>query len=314
LIDSLKSSLTGIPSLNYALLKNGFSEDFSLIFSQWSIAAVLNDCRLGSKYCYLNPNLKNFRVIPQVNFLPLVGESRLQVTNATQNWAGHWQKIIGGKGTLTLEFDGDDRVDFKVPYLVCDYQEKCLINLLNLDKNQKGKITIPQFNTKYTSLTIVPSIQTKISGFGDFEPTYLFSWITSVVEKTEEEKEAELIKELLAQIEFLEKEIAKVQAQINEILAKRGQLISCQRLENNLYYGMKNNSEVRCLQEFLKNQGPGIYPEGLVTGNFFSLTRAAVIRFQEKYALEILTPLGLEKGTGYVGQMTRSKINEMLRK
>jgi len=72
--------------------------------------------------------------------------------------------------------------------------------------------------------------------------------------------------------------------------------------------------EVRCLQEFLKSQGAEIYPEGLVTGNFLSLTQAAVIRFQEKYKTEILTPLGLEKGTGFVGSLTCAKINELLGK
>jgi len=83
-------------------------------------------------------------------------------------------------------------------------------------------------------------------------------------------------------------------------------------LENNLYYGMRNNDEVSCLQEFLKNQGAEIYPEGLVTGNFLSLTKAAVIRFQEKYASEILTPWEIEKGTGFVGETTRAKINQLL--
>ena len=75
---------------------------------------------------------------------------------------------------------------------------------------------------------------------------------------------------------------------------------------------MSNNSDVKCLQEFLKNQGMDIYPEGLVTGNFANLTKAAVIRFQEKYALDILTPIGLSKGTGYVGIQTRAKINKIL--
>jgi len=64
------------------------------------------------------------------------------------------------------------------------------------------------------------------------------------------------------------------------------------------------------LQEFLKSQG--VYPEGLVTGNFLDLTQSAVIRFQEKYATEILKPLNLEKGTGYVGPATRAKINQLL--
>ena len=75
---------------------------------------------------------------------------------------------------------------------------------------------------------------------------------------------------------------------------------------------MRNDNRVRCLQEFLKSQGTDIYPEKLVTGNFLSLTMTAVIRFQEKYAGEILTPLNLEEGTGFVGSMTRLKMNQLL--
>ena len=74
---------------------------------------------------------------------------------------------------------------------------------------------------------------------------------------------------------------------------------------------MTANSEVRCLQQFLKNQGPEIYPEGLVTGNFLSLTKTAVIKFQQKYADDILVPWGLTSGTGYVGSTTRTKLNSL---
>ncbi len=68
---------------------------------------------------------------------------------------------------------------------------------------------------------------------------------------------------------------------------------------------------VRQLQLFLKSQGPTIYPEGIVSGWFGPLTKQAVIRFQEKYTADVLTPLGLKRGTGYVGQMTLQKIRAL---
>jgi len=71
-----------------------------------------------------------------------------------------------------------------------------------------------------------------------------------------------------------------------------------------LSIGAKSD-DVRALQEFLKAQGSAIYPEGLVTGYFGSLTEKAVERFQEKYG--IAKPG--DAGYGYVGPKTRAAIN-----
>ena len=320
LSDSLQSSKTGIESLNYALSKNGFNENFSQIFTNWTITVLVNDCSLapldskyltgvGAKYCYKNENLKNLKLIPISNFLPLTSESTLSVNYLTKSWTGNWYKIFGGGEILNFEFQGGLNGNFKVPYVICDFSQKCQINFLNLDQYQMGKITIEDFNKKYASLTIIPSSQKEFSG--QIAPTFSFFWQvrTSIAKK----EDPELIKKLLAQIEELKKQIAEIQAKINAILAKKGiGLFSCQKLESDLYYGMSNDTQVSCLQEFLKLQGTNIYPEGFVTGNFLSLTKLAVIRFQEKYAPEILNPLGLDKGTGYVGSNTRAKINQLI--
>jgi hypothetical protein len=317
LVDSLHSQKVGILSINDALAKNGFKEDFSQVFTDWTITVLVNDCKLGERYCYKNTNLKNLRINPLLCFLPLGGDSSISTNFVTRNWAGNWEKIVGGKGTLTLDFDGDDEVFFEVPYFLCDYSGKCQVNFLKLDKNQKGELIIPGFNIQYESLTVIPSIQSKFLGFDGPERSYIFSRTVAITEKTEAEKEAELKQELLAQIDFLNKEIARVRGQINAILASRGQnnnqSTTCGDFKNDLYFGMMNNNEVRCLQEFLKKQGSEIYPEGLVTGNFLDLTEAALIKFQEKYKDEILKPLGLEGGTGFLGAMTRGKINQLLR-
>ena len=309
LINSLQNSKIGIESLNLALSRGGFSQDFSQIFTDWTIAVLINDCSVFSKYCYLNENLNQFKLSPFINYLPSLGESVLSVTDTTKNWSGNWHKFIGGNGVLELEFSGHPESSFKVPYVIQDSSGDFIVDFLVLDENQTGTIYVEDFGSENLSLTIIPSLQNKTSGSSNLEPSISFFWSASTVKEKNEEEE-ELIKRLLVQIEELQRQIAMVRAQIDVILGTK--TTNCQRLEENLYYGMRNDERVKCLQEFLKSQGQEIYPESLVTGNFLSLTRMAVIRFQEKYKEEVLLPLGLEEGTGFVGSMTRAKINQLL--
>ncbi|MDI6602607.1 MAG: peptidoglycan-binding domain-containing protein [Patescibacteria group bacterium] len=308
LVDSLQSSKTGIESLNYALEKNGFAKNFSQIFADWLITLLVNDCKVGERYCYLNKNLKDLRIVPTFYYLPRT-ETILSTYHLTPPWNLNWQRFIGGGSEVSLKFDGADSVEFEVPYLLCDFQNVCSVGFLVLDAEQKGELLLSQFNVKYSSLTTLPFIKSKICGFNGKEDSFSFSWKVTVEEKTQ----TELKNQLLARIAELQAEVDQLQAQLAALLAKRSQqgATPC-RFENNLYYGIMNNSEVRCLQEFLKTQGIDIYPEGLVTGNFLSLTKLAVIRFQEKYTSEILVPLGLKRGTGYVGERTRAKIKQLI--
>src|SRR3989344_3554313 len=77
-----------------------------------------------------------------------------------------------------------------------------------------------------------------------------------------------------------------------------------------LELGSKATTEVRKLQECLAKD-KDVYPDGTASGIFGSLTKTAVIRFQEKYASEILTPNGLKAGTGKVGPSTRDVLNRV---
>lgn len=90
-----------------------------------------------------------------------------------------------------------------------------------------------------------------------------------------------------------------------------------QILERNLRQG-DTGSDVKVLQSALNKSvdtqvaPSGVGSRGNETEYFGSLTKSAVIKFQEKYAEEVLAPVGLVRGTGFVGQYTRAKINQII--
>ncbi|MBI2594860.1 MAG: hypothetical protein HYW38_01200, partial [Candidatus Colwellbacteria bacterium] len=89
------------------------------------------------------------------------------------------------------------------------------------------------------------------------------------------------------------------------------------RFEQDLRRGDKSD-DVKYLQILLNSDpdtrladsGPG--SPGKETVNFGDRTESAVIRFQEKYADEILKPIGYRKGTGFLGPRTREVLNRIL--
>ena len=292
--DTLYSTGISISAIEESLKKNNLKEDFSQIFRNWLIAVLVQDCNLGEKYCYKNEALKSLKILPETNFLPLNSESSLVIFRNLKDWEGDWQRFIGGYGNLSLEFNGQDNAIFDVSYLICDKLNNCQIGFLKLDKNQDGKIFFQDFDKNYSSLTLITFSKTKTSNFEKEIPSYSYSLRISSGKTVGV---------------FPTPPTTTIPPTIQPVPPK----ISCSKISKNLRYGMKD-AEVKCLQEFLKSQGPEIYPEGLVTGYFGPLTLSAVKRFQQKYWQEILAPWGLTQNqpTGFVGPTTRAKINQLL--
>jgi len=81
----------------------------------------------------------------------------------------------------------------------------------------------------------------------------------------------------------------------------------------NLHY-RAISPEVAALQQYLNAHGApvaaiGLGSPGEETDYFGRLTYAALVKFQDAHAAEILTPVGLTHGSGYFGPATRAFMN-----
>lgn len=183
--DLMKSDKVGIESVNDVLIKNGYSQTFSDIFGDWTIANFLNTRSFDSgRYGYKNKNLIDFRVVP--DFTLLVSSVPVTLNFSAKDWTPAWYKFIGaGQGILKLEFKSAGlNSKFKIPYIIQDASGQDTVKFFDLTQSadgQSGALYIKNFGPQIQSVIVSPFNQYKISDFTDNDPLINFSLTASII-------------------------------------------------------------------------------------------------------------------------------------
>ncbi|MBU1102251.1 hypothetical protein KJ853_01160 [Patescibacteria group bacterium] len=182
LLKMMMSDAVGIASINAALSEAGFTDRFSDVFTNWTVANYVNDCKLGDgqKFCYLNSRLlfARFHLNPSNSNTLLVSYGvNFSFSDSVKDWAGHWYEILPQNQGLNLGiiFSGSDKGNFQVPILIYYNDGSKSVRYLKLN-NQKGADIIWDFGYKAKSVIIIPSSQTKLTGFSSGDPAYPMSF------------------------------------------------------------------------------------------------------------------------------------------
>lgn len=115
-----------------------------------------------------------------------------------------------------------------------------------------------------------------------------------------------------AEIAQLQAEIAQLSAQLLKLQAQQQNATPatstwCYNFSDKLKMTSRGDGVLALQTALLKEK---LFSDS-VTKYFGKQTQLAVIKFQEKYASDILTPNGVTKGTGIVGQLTIKKLNAL---
>lgn len=174
----------GIASINQALSSAGYSDNFSNVFTNWTIANYLNNTSLGEgKYGYLNPNLSfnSLHVSPTATYT-ISSRTELRLADLIKDWTPYWFQFKGGDGNnLKLEFTSrGETADFQVPYIITKRDGQQSVKFMSFE-NQTATVYIPNFGDEVYSVVMIPSNQHKTTDFNGEQPSTYFSFAASTV-------------------------------------------------------------------------------------------------------------------------------------
>lgn len=187
----------GMDSFNAALRSFGFEEDFSDIFTNWSIAALVNDCSLNARdlYCYKNPSLDYDTLHITFDNVFASGINTIEQTRSSLEWEANWFEFAKNlqterpeKHILRLEFSSPLNSGFRVPYVAYGENKSVAKETKEMSLYRgSGEFYVEDFGFKVPRVVIIPSNQYGISStIGKNAPKTAFDFTATLVEEVPE--------------------------------------------------------------------------------------------------------------------------------
>jgi hypothetical protein len=121
------------------------------------IANFLNDCSVSTKYCYQDAHLKNIYILPSSFYLPMSSNSALAISDTLIPYMAKYQKISGGAGNLSLNFENPpDNLIKKIPYIIIDKNNSKQLSFFDFQKSSSQTVVIPNFSKDALSFIVIP--------------------------------------------------------------------------------------------------------------------------------------------------------------
>jgi len=178
------NSKVGVESFSEALKVFGFKEDFSDVFTNWTIANLVNDCTLEpiNTYCYKNPSLdySNFHII--FNAPEASGET-VSSGGITADWRADWLKLEKNltdqkpqDHVFKLDFSSAETSNFVVPYVVYGKDGKSILEISQMELLEgKGVFYVENFGFTVPQVVIIPTNQAYFTGTTGGAPETAYS-------------------------------------------------------------------------------------------------------------------------------------------
>jgi len=170
--ETLRTTSIGIASINEALTKLGFQETFPQVFTDWTVANLINNCNVSPQhtYCYRNPDLTygNLHITFQQEYG--AGERITQV-ESLKDWEATWQEFSPASGITknVLELDFVSFVKnavFRLPTVITKNTGEVIVNFLTIAPAEnggvRGKTYIEGFGRDVSKVVVIPSNQTYV--------------------------------------------------------------------------------------------------------------------------------------------------------